>query len=162
MKKRTPFGKLFVLVTQPCKLLRFYLENVSPHQFWSIMNNFLVSRLHVQIRLVGNCGLHGVIPWLSNTDGAHCFFCKESIEDVSHVFDCSEFKDNFESVWANLNRKISSFNFVDRAQIANFINSLDRRQKALLLLVGFASPLIKQLPLSLPDFYPLLFLKFTA
>ena len=37
------------------------LENVSPHQFWSIANNFpdLVSRLHVQIRLMGNFGLNG-------------------------------------------------------------------------------------------------------
>ena len=39
------------------------LENVSPHQFWSIVNSFpdLVSRLHVQIRLIGNCGLNGGI-----------------------------------------------------------------------------------------------------
>ena len=70
------------------------IENVSPHQFRSIANNFrdLVRRLHVQMRLIGNCGLNGGIPWLSNTDGAHCFFFKESIEDVSHFFfDCSEF-----------------------------------------------------------------------
>ena len=60
------------------------LENVSPHQVWSTANNFpdLVSRLHVQIRLMENCGLNSGIPWLSNTDGAHCFFCKESIEDM--------------------------------------------------------------------------------
>ena len=90
-------------------------------------------------------------------------FCKESIEDVSHFFfDCSEFKDNFESVWANLKRKILSSNSNDGAQIANFIISLDRQQNALLLLGEFASPLIKQLPLSPPDFYPLLLLKFTT
>ena len=142
------------------------LENVSPHQFWSIRNNFqdLVSRLHVQIRLMGKCRQNDGILWLSNTDDAHCVFFKESIEDVSHFFfDCSEFKENFEYVWANLNRKISSSSSVDGAQIANFINSLDRQQKALLLQGGgFISPLIKQLPLLLPDFYPLLFIKFTA
>ena len=69
---------------------------------------------------------------------------------------------NFEYVWANLNRKIVSSSSIDGAQIANFINRLDREQKALLLLGDFASILIKQLTLSLPDFYPLLFLKFTA
>ena len=50
-----------------------------------------------------------------------------------------------------------SSNPVDGAQIANFSNSLDRHQKALLLLGrrntwgggNFASPLINQLPLSL-------------
>ena len=52
------------------------LENVSPHQFWSIANNFpdLVSRLQVQIRPMGNSRLNGGIPWLSNTDDAHVFF----------------------------------------------------------------------------------------
>ena len=51
------------------------LENVSPHQFWSIADNFpdLVSRLHVQMRVMVNCYLNGGFPWLSNTDGAHCF-----------------------------------------------------------------------------------------
>ena len=88
-----------------------------------------------------NCGLNGGLRWLSNTDSAHCFSCKESIEDVSHFFfDCSELKDNFESVWANLNRKILSSNSTDRAQIANFINCLDRQQKALLLLGGLCLP----------------------
>ena len=63
------------------------------------------------------------------------FFCKKSIEDVSHFFyDCSEFKDNFASVWADRNRKIKSYNPIDGAQIANFISSLDRQQKAVLLL----------------------------
>ena len=51
---------------------------------------------------------------------------------------------------------------IDGAQIPNFINSPDRHQKAILLLGDFASPLIKQLLLSLPDSYPLLFLKFMA
>ena len=99
------------------------------------------------------------IPWLFNTVGAHCFFCEESI---SHFFlDCSEFRDNFASARDNLNRKLMSSTGPSKAQIANFIHSLhiDRHQKALLLLGAFASPLIKQMPLSLPDSYPLLFLK---
>ena len=136
MKKRIPFGKLVALITQVCKLLRSALK-----MFWSIANNFsdLVSRLHVQIRLMGNCGLNSGYPWLSNTDGARCFSCKESIEGVSHFFfDCSKFKDNFESVWTNLNRKIMSSVSIDLAPMANFINSLDSQH------------------------YPLLFLKFTA
>ena len=119
------------------------LENVSLHQFWFIANDFpdLVCRLHVQITLMGNCGLNGGISWLSNTDGANCFFCKKSIEDVSNFFfDCSEFKANFESVWANLNPKVMSSNSIDGAQIPNSINSLDREQKALLLLGGLCLP----------------------
>ena len=41
------------------------------------------------------------------------------------------FKGKFESVWANLIGKIMSSNSTDGVQIANFINSLDRQQKAL-------------------------------
>ena len=100
------------------------LYNVSLHQFWSIANNFpeLVSLPHA-IRLMGNCSFNGGIPWLSNTDGAHCFFfCKESIKDVSHfLFDCSEFRDDFESVWVNLGREIMSSNSVAGVQIANLL-----------------------------------------
>ena len=62
------------------------LENVSPQKFWSISEQHpdLVSRLHIQTRLMGNFGLNGGIPWLSNTDGAACFLCKVDIETVNH------------------------------------------------------------------------------
>ena len=41
------------------------LENSSPFRFWSQANQFpdLVSRLHVQVRLMGNFGLNGSLPW---------------------------------------------------------------------------------------------------
>ena len=56
------------------------LENISPYQFcsWSIADRYpdLVSRLHVQIRLMGNLGLNGGVPWLTNTDGELVFFAK--------------------------------------------------------------------------------------
>ena len=84
---------------------------------------------------------NGGIPLLSTTDCAHCLFCKESIEDVSHfLVDCSEFRDNFESVCANLNRKIMPSNPNDGAQVASFINSLDRQRKVLLLLEELRLP----------------------
>ena len=43
-----------------------YLENIHPYQFWSIADHYpdLVKRLHVQIRLMGNFGLNGSVPWL--------------------------------------------------------------------------------------------------
>ena len=62
-----------------------------------------VGRLHVQIRLMRIFGLNGSVPWLTNTDGELCLFCKNSVEDVSHFLsDCSSFGDNFESIWSNL------------------------------------------------------------
>ena len=69
-----------MLVAQTC------LENISPYQFWSIADRYpdLVSHLHVQIRLMGNFGLNGSVPWLTNTDGELCLFFKNSVEDVSH------------------------------------------------------------------------------
>ena len=79
-----------------------------PYQFWSIADHYpdLVSRLHMQIRLMGNFGLNGGVPWLTNTDGELCLFCKDSAEDVSHfLLDCPNFRDNFESLWSNLSQK---------------------------------------------------------
>ena len=119
------------------------LENISPYQFWSIADRYpdLVSRLHVQIRLMGNFGLNGGVPWLTNTDGELCLFCKNSVEDVSHFLsDCSSFRDNFESLWSNLSQKLIACNPSDGTQISHFISSLDRQQKIILLLGGFPLP----------------------
>ena len=70
------------------RVVQSCLENVSPFRFWSLANQFpdLVSRLHVQVRLMGNFGLNGSLPWLQNTDGAICFICKEDIESVTLFF----------------------------------------------------------------------------
>ena len=118
------------------------LENISPYQFWSIADHYpdLVSRLHVQIRLMGNFGLNGGVPWLTNTDGELCLFCKNSVEDVSHFLsDCSSFRDNFESLWSNLSQKLIACNPSDGTQISHFISSLDRQQQIIWLLGGFLS-----------------------
>ena len=65
-----------------------YLENVSPSKFWSLADLYpdLVSRLHIQIRLMGNLCLNDGIPWLFNTEGSLCFICKENAEMVYHHF----------------------------------------------------------------------------
>ena len=71
------------------------LGNVPPFCFWSLANQFpdLVSRLHIQVRLMSNFGLNGCIPWLQNTNGAICFICKEEIESVTYfLLDCSYFE----------------------------------------------------------------------
>ena len=78
------------------------LANVSPEQFWSIADNYpdLVKCLHVQIRLAGNFGLNGGVPWLLNTEGALCFICKENVENVNHfLLEYREFRNNFDSIW---------------------------------------------------------------
>ena len=51
------------------------LNNVPPDHFRFLANRYpdLVSRLHVQVRIMENFGLDGYIPWLTNTEGATCF-----------------------------------------------------------------------------------------
>ena len=45
---------------------------------------------------MGNLGLNGGVPWLTNTDGEVCLFCKDSVDDVSHfLVNCPNFKDIF-------------------------------------------------------------------
>ena len=46
----------------------------------------LVSRLHTQVRLMGNLCLNGGIPWLFKTEGSLCYICKENTETVYHHF----------------------------------------------------------------------------
>ena len=70
-----------------------FLANVIPFHFWSLADHFpdLVSRLHVQVRLMGQYGLSGGIPWLRNSDGAFCFVCKQDVESVTHfLLDCMQ------------------------------------------------------------------------
>ena len=33
---------------------------------------------------MGQLGLNGEVPWLSNTDGALCFICKSETQDFNH------------------------------------------------------------------------------
>ena len=97
--------------------------------FWAIANIYLdlVVR-HVQVRLMGNFGLNGEIPWLAETDGSLYFTCREDNETLCHFFfDCPTFK-------RNLLLKASNLNAADGTQNAQFITNLDRFHKTLLLL----------------------------
>ena len=119
------------------------LDNVTSEKFWSLADQFsdLVSRFHVQIRLMSNLGLCGMVPWLLNTDGAMRFICKGDVEDIGHsFFDCFAFKEDFDSVWSNLKLKILNSNLVDGIHISNFISALAHQEKILLLLGGLVLP----------------------
>ena len=62
------------------------LANVTPFHFWSLADHFpdLISRQHVQVKLMSQFGLSGNIPWLRDSDGAFCFVCKQNVESVTH------------------------------------------------------------------------------
>ena len=88
---------------------------------------------------MGGFGLNGSVPWLKDTEGALCFICKEDVENTYHFFlDCPQFKENFDSVWRNLQLKITRSNPTDGIQIANFIKNLNRQNKVMLLVGGLS------------------------
>ena len=71
-------------------------KNMSIQQFWSIADEYpdLVTRLHTQVRLMGNFGLSAAVPWLKDTEGVLCFICKEDIENTDHfLLDCPQFNE---------------------------------------------------------------------
>ena len=116
------------------------LASVTPFHFWSLADHFpdLVSRLHVQVRLMGQFGLSGGIPWLNDSDGTFCFVCKQDVESVTHfLLDCSYFKQNVLSLWKNLKIKITVSIQADGVNICQFIDKLDRHHKVRLLSGGF-------------------------
>ena len=67
------------------------LINVTPYQFCCLADNYpdLVSRMHIQIQILGNFGLSGGVPWHVGTNRSLCLICKEGTEDVTHfLLDC--------------------------------------------------------------------------
>ena len=90
---------------------------------------------------MGNFGLNGGIPWLTNTEGATCFICKQGVETVNHfLLECPGFKENLDSLWDKLKTKARHLNPIDGDQIVNFITNLDQHNQMLLLLGGLQLP----------------------
>ena len=91
---------------------------------------------------MGNFGFNGALA--SHMQGALCFICKENVENVSRFLqDCTEFRQNFDSIWLSLKQKVISANPIDGSQNFDFVSHLDRQQKTLLLSGGCPSHLIK-------------------
>ena len=101
-----------VVITQPSyKLAETCLDLVSPQMFWFISNQYtdLVTRLHVQIRLIGNFGFSACVPWTTRAVESLCFVYKEAKDDLYHfLFVCPYFRKNFDSLWSNLDVKVST------------------------------------------------------
>ena len=111
------------------------LNNVPPLHFWSLANHYpdLVSQLHVQVRIMENFGLNGGIPWLTDTECATCFVCKQGVETVNHFrLESPGFKENLDSLWDKLKTKARHLNPIDGDQTVNFITNLDQHNKMLL------------------------------
>ena len=105
--------------------------------FGSISNQYpdLVTRLHVQIRLLGNFSFSACVPWTIRADESLCFVCKEAKDELYHfLFDCSYFRKNFDSLRSNLDVKASNSSPTDGSQISAFVKNLDQDSKALLIL----------------------------
>ena len=111
------------------------LKNVT--QFCCLADNYpdLVSRIHIQIRLMGNFELYCGVSWHVGTNGSHCLICKQDTDDVIHfLLDCPLFKQNVDSVWLSIKARITETNPLNGTQICNFISNLDRDSKVLVLL----------------------------
>ena len=82
--------------------------------------------------------MHLSVPWLKDTEGALCFICKEDIENTDHfLLDCPQIKENFDSIWRNLNLIINRSIPTDGTQITDFIN---RQHKIMLSVGGLSLP----------------------
>ena len=135
--------KNFVITRPSYKLAETCLDLVYPQMFWSISNQYpdLVTRLHVQIRPMGNFGFSACVPWTIRAVESLCFVCKEAKGDLYHfLFVCPYFRKNFDSLWSNLDVEVSNSCPTDGSQISAFIKNLDQDSKALLLLVCLPLP----------------------
>ena len=90
---------------------------------------------------MGNFGLNGGIPWLTNTEGATLFVYKQGVKTVNQfLLECLGFKENFDSLWDKLKTKARHLNPTDRDQIVDFITNVDQHNKMLLLSAGLQLP----------------------
>ena len=115
------------------KFARTCLDNVSPHKFWSISDQYpdLVCNLHVQIRLMGNFGFSAELPWEAKLTMLFALFAKNPL--YHFLFDCPYFHDNFDSLWSNLVIKATNCNSADGSHVSSFLTNLDQHNKALML-----------------------------
>ena len=125
--------KIFHTLTYFQKMVS-YPNQISSAPVCNILNDCSLSRLHVQIRLMGNFGFSAELPWASKADDALCFICKESNDNLYHfLFDCPYFRDNFDSLWSNLVIKATNCNSADGSHVSSFLTNLDQHNKALML-----------------------------
>ena len=118
-------------------------ENIFPYQFWSIADRYpdIVRHFHVQIRLMGNFGINGGVPWLTSTDGEQLPSLKKSVEDVSHfLLDCPNFKDNRESLWSNLSQKVIACNPSEGGPKYHIFQWFRQRTEDSIAVGGYSSP----------------------
>ena len=119
-------GHSNVHVPQACSI------NVSPSKFWSLADLYpdFVSRLHIQVRLMGNLCLNGGIPWLFNTEGSLLFYMQGKHRNgISQLYCVSPFWDTYSSLWSNLKTKIINFNQTDSITKSDFITNLYPHKK---------------------------------
>ena len=99
----------------------------------AVPNRFIC--IKIQSRLMGNFGFSACVPWTIRADESLCFVCKKAEDDLYHfLFVCPYFRQNFDSLWLNLDVKASHSSPTDGSQISAFIKNLDQDSKALLLL----------------------------
>ena len=136
-------GVIIVLIILTCISSRHVLKMLTPHQFWCSADSYpdLVSRMHIQIRLMGNFGLKCGVPWHVGTKGFLCLICKQGTEDVTYfLLHCPFFKENSDSIWLNIKVRIMETNPLHGTQICNFISNLDQHSKVLLPLGSLQLP----------------------
>ena len=129
--------------------------HISSYQYWSLTSDYpdLVKHFHLQMRIMGNFGLNGGVPWLEGTNGCVCYICLEGVEDNLHfLLDCSFLREHFSLLWSKLQQKILKLDLVDGPGIVSFLNNLDRASKALFLLGGLLLPFQKQMCIMIRKF----------
>ena len=48
----------------------------------------------MQVRIIGNFGLNGSVPWVKDIESTLCFICKEDIKNLDHfLVKCPQFKE---------------------------------------------------------------------
>ena len=135
--------KIFCADHPNMQITQAVFDHLTPSKIWSITDHYpdLVSRLHVQIRLMGNFGLNATVQWLRGPTGALCFICKEGLDDFNYfLWECKALRKNFQSVWSNLVQTIDSANPTNGLQISSFVRGLNHQHQTLLLIGGIPLP----------------------
>ena len=138
--------KTFCVGHPLCSLADTFFDNINPSKFWTLSHTYpdLVKSMHTQLRILGNFGFIGGVPWLSGTDGQFCFLCKSDIDDNLHfILDFFSFLGNFYLLFSKLVDMIKQCCNANVSTLTlNKISNLNHHGKSLFL-VGFPFLVLK-------------------
>ena len=131
------------------------LTEISPSNYWKITSLYpdLVSKVNIQLRLIGNYGLQSGLPWLRKEKSDACLLCKTESEDLSHfVLRCPYFRNDWIRFWLLMKNFLLRLNDPESELLLFFLKNLNETCRLRFLTNGLILPFNSSLCMKVQKF----------